>query len=760
MTKIKFSCLAFLGWMCLALILQACSVKKFIPQGKTLYTGADIKLNDTLYASFKQDENLKNALNAVLYPEPNSKFLGGYPNLFFYYKGQKENPGFIYKFLAKKRGEEPVYFEDENVNQTVELIKNRLENHGYYYYTVNSKVDQDTTAKTTSVNYQIAAKRPYTIADYLVEEDSIHPAQLYKDIKSSLQNSLIKKGMRFNLQQFKAERERIDKFLKEKGYYNFNSDFLIFEADTNRYDKQRFDLFLSLKNNIPRRSKHPYVLDSVLVFPNESIEKEKRKLLPEVFNNIHYYQDTLFFKPKRLAPFIQIKPGETYSPDKSKSTSRRLASTGVYKFVNIVYKEKDTVLNENNQYELVAEIRLSPYKKRAIRANLQTVTKSNSFAGPGIGLDYINKNWLKGGEVLKTGSTFSYERQFGGQQKGLQSLQLGLESQVSFPRLLFPFDINHRFKYSTPKTNIRVGYDYLNRSNLYSLNSISASFGYSWQANKYVTHSLNLLKLDYVRLGKTTSEFEAILDENPFLRESFEQQFILGLTYSFTYNELLSENKNSGIYFNLNFDTAGNSLGIFGKQEKGEEVKKFLGLAYAQYAKTDIDVSYHLNLNKNQFLVGRVFAGLGIPYGNSNTLPFVKQFFSGGPYSVRAFNIRSLGPGTYESNDEGGFFDQSGDIRLEANLEYRFPLFNYVNGAIFVDAGNVWLMNENEKLPGGKFTNDFINEFGVGSGVGVRVDIQGFVLRFDLAAPLKKPAQNWKFNYSKPVFNFAIGYPF
>ncbi|MFD2433011.1 BamA/TamA family outer membrane protein [Mesonia maritima] len=179
--------------------------------------------------------------------------------------------------------------------------------------------------------------------------------------------------------------------------------------------------------------------------------------------------------------------------------------------------------------------------------------------------------------------------------------------------------------------------------------------------------------------------------------------------------------------------------------------------------KADVDFRYHYKLDDSgQKLVGRLFGGVGLPYGNSDALPFVKQYFAGGAYSVRAFQIRSLGPGTYdpESNDNSSYFDQAGDIRLEGNLEYRFPIVQYVNGAVFADAGNVWLIQENEAIPGGKFSSNFINELGVGTGIGLRIDIQGFVIRFDLAAPLKRPAYNWEFEYDQPVFNFAIGYPF
>jgi outer membrane protein assembly factor BamA len=282
-----------------------------------------------------------------------------------------------------------------------------------------------------------------------------------------------------------------------------------------------------------------------------------------------------------------------------------------------------------------------------------------------------------------------------------------------------------------------------------------------WEGNTYVTHELRPINIQYVSLGKTSDEFDQILDENPFLRRSFDQQFIAGLTYNFTYDEIVDQSKSGGLYFGANYDMAGNGLNFLGSEnEQGKNT--FLGLEYAHYIKADLELRYHLKLdNDRQKLVGRIFGGVGQPLGTTQSLPFVKQFFSGGPYSVRAFRIRSLGPGTYSPEDgSNSFFDQSGDIKLEANLEYRFPITEYLNGAFFADAGNVWLMQENEALPGGRFSSSFINELGAGVGFGLRVDIQGFVIRLDLASPIKEPTASWNFDASSPVLNFAIGYPF
>lgn len=231
---------------------------------------------------------------------------------------------------------------------------------------------------------------------------------------------------------------------------------------------------------------------------------------------------------------------------------------------------------------------------------------------------------------------------------------------------------------------------------------------------------------------------------------------------------MVDKQKKHQFYLNTTFDIAGNSIGLFGKQEVDNEPKTFLGLEYAQYAKMDIDLHYHFNFGNEHILASRLFAGYGMAYGNSDVIPFVKQYYSGGPYSVRAFKIRSLGPGTYSEETDtnsSSFFDKTGNIRLEANLEYRFPIYSFFKGAIFADAGNIWNSKENSTFNGDdKFSGNFLNELGIGAGLGLRIDIQNFVIRFDLAAPFHDPSlpegERFYFDLKNPILNFAIGYPF
>ncbi|MDD4148860.1 MAG: BamA/TamA family outer membrane protein [Bacteroidales bacterium] len=743
------------------LMLNACSVKKYVPEDEFLFRGGKVSLQDSVKINDKS--SLEKKLQSLLYPEPNTNILGFYPGLYYYYKTQKEKPGFIARFLNKKIGEEPVYFSDVNIENIEDLMENRLQNSGFFHSTISSSIKKDNNSKTAKTNYTVVIGKPYRLNSYTVEVDSIENLDslpVYEELRNTLSETILKNESRYDLGAFKAERDRIDQYLKERGYYNFSPSFIIFQVDTNLNNNNHYNLYLKLKKGVPQKSKVPYVLDKVKVNPNVSKDTADIQQDTTTLDGVIFTQNKIFFKPNRLRPFVLLKPGQLYDPIKSKYTSQRISSIGTYKFVNIKYKEIAAGEDSMSIRHLNGSISLSPMTKRLMRAELQGVSKSNNFTGPNFSLTYLNRNIFKGGENFSATGNFGYEKQIGNKTSGSSSLQLGMNLSLIFPRLIFPGNFDKYFKYAIPKTKVSIGIDYYRRSKLYSLSSYSASFEYIWNANRFVTHQLNPININFVQLGNRSPLFNSILNENPFLKRSFEQQFIAGLAYSFTFSELSEVQKKGRIYLKFNFEIAGNTISLFGKHHNSDTIKSFLGLPYSQYVKGDVDFSYHYDIdNSGHILIGRIFSGIGIPYGNSQTLPYVKQYFSGGSHSVRAFQIRGLGPGTYNPIDNNNMhFDRSGDVRLEFNLEYRFPIISVLKGALFFDAGNIW--NLNESVIGGKFTSDFINQFGVGTGFGLRIDVQGFVIRFDLAAPLKNPPTEWSFDYKNPVLNFAIGYPF
>ena len=757
------------------LLSQSCRVKKYIPEGEYLYTGADLELVEE--GEVKDKKQVEGRLETLL-PSANNAILGMRIGVWAYYKGSQEGAGWINRFLKRKLGEEPIYLSDINPVRTEELLMNRMENMGYFYGRTDSEVKRKD--KFASIDFTAWLPTPYTMENLSIERDSL---QIDQAIREILEETELKKGDRFDLQKLNAERIRIDDELKLRGYYNFNSDFLIFEADTTMYGDRRFDLFLRFKDETPEKALLPYRIRDITVFPNYSVTESEDLLDTTVVNGISFIQGVKVFKPELLEEYILFEENQRYSSRYARLTRNRLSSIGNYRYVNVRFTEQDTSMGDGEGV-LDANIYLSPLNRRSVRAEVQGLSKSNNFAGPGILLSLRNRNLWHGGEALNISLNAAYETQIaGGDRTGLNSIELGAKADLIFPRVIFPIPISERFAYSVPKTKISVGAEYLNRVDLYRLVSYNASYGYFWNQNRYVYHEINPINLTFVRMSNASPQFEAILDSNPFLRRSFEQQFIAGVNYTFNYNQMVDVHRVHSIFVGTTIDIAGNTLNLLSRTFS-DDPSTFFGLDYAQYARADLDFRYYLRLNQNNIIATRLFGGLGIPYGNSQSLPFVKQFFSGGPNSVRAFRIRSLGPGTYRPTqfDIGSFFDQAGDIRLEGNIEYRFPIVSVLKGALFVDAGNVWLQNRNEALFGepesprenqGKFTSDWFKELGVGTGVGLRVDIDFFVIRFDFATPIRRPYlpenQRWGSTFDirsrdwrreNLIFNFAIGYPF
>lgn len=741
-------------------MLQACNVKKYVPENELLYTGGKVIVeSDTV---IEQQKQLKEVLEEVLQPEPNKKILGMRLGLYYYYLMQKDNPSFFTKFLYRKIGEKPVYKSDVDEYEVRELLINRLENRGFFYSNAISEFND--RKKTSSVEYTVKIPSPYRLATYQMDSMS-EPA--YSQIKKSFEASYFKKNMRLDLAHMKTERQRIDKDLKDAGYYNFNAEFLKFEVDTNQYEKKKFDLFLGLKDNTPQKSLVPYKITKINVYGKHDTQDSTISSV-ERYNDKNYINSERYFKSKHLDEYIQLKEGQYYNSTDSKNTSRRLSSIGLYKYVSLQYNEMDERLTDEVG-ELEVDIFLSPLNKRALRAELQAVTKSNNFSGPGLNLTYSSRNLFKGGEILNVIAKGAYEFQASAKGSGANySLETGLKTELIVPRVLFPIKLDHNyFEYNIPKTIMSIEGNYMHRSKLYTLLSGTTKFGYTWQANKYMHYEVNPISVNYTKLFYTSAEFDQVLEKNPFIKSSFDQKLISGLTSTITYNGLIDTYKKHKFYASSNIELAGNSISLFARRSGTSDKKRFLGLEYAQFAKADLDIRYHLNLGKEQLLAARIYGGYGIAYGNSDVVPYIRQFYSGGAYSVRAFRIRGLGPGTFnkEENPNISYFDQTGNIRLEANLEYRFPIYSFLKGAVFVDAGNIWNSSANEMYNGtDKFSSKFIEELGMGAGVGVRIDVQGFVIRFDLASPFHDPSlprgKRYDFRWNKSILNFAIGYPF
>lgn len=745
----------------LVMLAAGCSVKKYIPEGELLYQGAELDVRQP-----HPDGNKKmiaEELNGLLYPRPNKRFLGFWPGVYFHYKAEADS-GFLFRMLDRKLGEKPVFLSAVSPDNVAELIRNRLENRGYFMSEVEQKTLPEPDKKKGKVRYEVTLARPYTLKNYQLDADSIGVGG---ELGQAMAESPIREGQRFDLQALKLERIRLDKELKNRGYYNFNPEFTAFEADTNSSRDKTFDLYLNIARNAPAKALIPYRIQRINVYPNFQLGRDSLRSDTLRYDGKNFIRDEEYFNPVHLNPMITFQKGDLYDAEASANTGRRLGSTGAYKFVNIKYEELDSVSAGRDTGRLEANIYLSPLNQRSMQFQLQAVTKSNDFTGPSLSVIYSNRNLFHGGELLNLTLSTGYETQLSGRHfTGRNNLKIGLQGDLIFPRVLSPFRLSpHWFKYSIPKTRLNLGGEYVSRTGLFALSALNAGFGYVWDANRFVTHEINPISVTYFNLLKSSEAFGEILDRNPFLRSSFDQQFIAGLTYAYIYNGMVDARQKHQFSWRTDLDVAGNLVSLLAGASQSRP-KRFLGIEYAQYAKINFDIRYHINLGHEQRLASRFYAGYGHAYGNSEVLPYSKQFYAGGPYSVRAFHTRQLGPGSYarDTEEQRTYLDQTGNIRLEANVEYRFPLISYLKGAIFADAGNVWLSRENPAVPGGEFSENWIRELGLGAGIGLRVDVQSFVIRADLAVPLHDPGaasgERWIKDYRKPVLNLAVGYPF
>ncbi|MBC7914689.1 MAG: BamA/TamA family outer membrane protein, partial [Pyrinomonadaceae bacterium] len=454
----------------------------------------------------------------------------------------------------------------------------------------------------------------------------------------------------------------------------------------------------------------------------------------------------------------------------------RLISLGTFKFVKNQFVETPS----SSDNKLDTYYYLTPYAKKSLRAELTGRTTSANFTGTEVTLSWRNRNAFRGAELLTLSAYGGTDVQVSGINQGNNLFRLGAEASLNIPRFISPvkFKSNSAF---IPRTRMLLGVDLLNRFEAYTLNSFRTSFGYIWKEDIKREHQLNLLSATYVRQLGLTEAYRIAIEDKPDLRKAIEEQFIIGPNYNFLYTNTTETQKTNTFYYNGNIELAGTILGLaMGGNAKNGTPKEIFGTRFSQYIRLENDFRHYFNLGFGSQIASRLIIGTGIPYGNSASLPFIKQFFIGGTNSLRAFRARSLGPGSYRPDPSLGTTsiaaDQTGDLKLEINTEYRPKINQILRGAFFIDAGNIWLLNDDSESPkpGAKFSKDFLKELAVGAGVGLRLDLSFFVLRTDLATPLRKPwlpeTERWvikNINFGSPewrrenlVFNLAIGYPF
>ena len=756
----------------LFLFACSCNVTKHIPENDALYTGSTIKIkpvNDSIKFDSKA---IKEELDALLRPKPNASFLGiKYKLAIYNLAGTQKGKGLRY-WLKTKVGEPPVLGSSVNLEKNRQILENRVENRGYFRSTVT--VDTTIKKKELKVTYTASLNPQYKIRNVTYVIDS---TPLGRQLRNLSKFSFLKPGNPYDLDVIKAERERNDGRLKERGFYFFNPDFLIIDVDSTVGNHQ-VDMYVKIKKETPDKAEHIYRINDVIVYADYNLVNDTAAISAKEqavkYDYYYIYDPDKKFNPKVFSRTLVFKPGDPYNRTAHNLALNRLVSLGVYKFVRARFQETDTTKVPT----LNAFYYLTPAPKKSLRLELSGLTKSNNSTGTEVSLTWRNRNFLKGAELFSAKVFGGLEKQVSAQQPAINTNRLGVEFNLLIPRIIAPvrFNTNSNF---VPQTKATIGYELFQRNTQYTLTSAKASFGYIWKQDVRKEHQLDIISVNYVQPRSITASFQDSLDHNITLARSIEKQFIIGSNYNFNYNSQARPNiKKNNFYFNGNLDLSGNIYGLLsGANVESGNQKGIFGTAFSQYIRTELDFRHYLKTGKKSMLASRALAGIGYAYGNSTTLPFIKAFFAGGTNDIRAFRARSLGPGSYYAGNAAvvGFLpDQPGDVKLELNTEFRAKLFSVFYGAVFVDAGNIWSLKENPQTPGGKFTNKFLNDFAVGTGAGLRIDISFFVLRLDVAFPIRKPyitegskwvLQDVNFGSSdwrkqNLVYNLAIGYPF
>jgi outer membrane protein insertion porin family len=731
----------------MTLALAGCTGMKNISSDNPLYVGHEIRFTDPPSAKKKLTQKMR----GVLRPETNNTFLWMRPSLAFnntLSEKQKKK-----KFWVNKIAE-PVLLSQINPVQVSAAIENRMFHNGYF----QSSVRYDTiypSHRKVKYRYTITQHTPYRFESVEYPKGD---SDLTVKINSVRDKSLLKRGDIYTLDAVKNERIRIDRELKEHGYIYFNPDFITVRADSVSGNHQ-INAVITVKPDTPPESRIPYIIRNIYLHDDHTLDQAVMDTI--VFGNYYLISQNQSLRFATLQRGLFMNPGERYTRSNYMHTIRYMNELPIVRHTNIKFAPYA------NTDSLDVILYLSQRKRFAYTAEFNAIFRSTNYFGPGMVFSYTDRNRNKGSELLKVNLRGRFEMQIVEGQIN-PAYEAGLEVSYQLPRFYpaFLLDIAQR---SLPKTNISVGYNLFNRLDLYRLNSAYTNFGYRWSKSDRVRHSLNPVELIFTRIPEESKsdEFNNYLQENPGVQRSFDEQFIVGSSYEFTYQSS-AKNRNE-FYFNGGIDLAGNLLnGLYSvANAKQDSTGRYtlLGVPFSQYLRTRIDLRYGINLNRHSKLVTRFSTGIGVPLGNSEILPYIKQFYVGGTNSLRSFIARSVGPGSEVPPQ--GFNDLTGDIRLEGNLEYRFTLAGSLKGALFMDAGNIWLFKEDPSRPNGTFRKDtFIKEIAISSGWGLRWDFNFLVARLDFAYTLRTPylpeGERWAntINIWKPAINVAIGYPF
>lgn len=777
----------------LLVLLVGCSQTKFVPKGEYLLRGVDIAVDNKKIS--------KGDLNGVILQKPVRTFLGIPAELWVYNLSDSTGKTKVKRWFNKvfqKIGEPPVIFDSTLYANSLAGIDQYLNSKGYYNAVVKDTLIHR-KGKFVKSRIHIKANAPYRLLDTrIVGSDT----SLVAEVQRISSNSLLRKGIIFDSDILEKERERISTHLRNEGYFFFNKGYIVYEADSTVGDRKVL-LNLVLKSSLGNKEDRgdirdaffqKYKVKEVNVFtnyePTESLEDDHyvQNFSSRVYNGLNImYAHKQNLSPELLNRTVLIRPDELYDNSKVNATYENLSGLKIFRTVSVQFKEvgadssaasKDSsIVKFVNSKELVCNIYLTPSLLQSYKVEGELYLSSQIWGVAG-NIGYSHLNIFKGAEQFNLNFNGSVDFLKGNVKEDVinkvnKSKEFGISSSVYIPRFLMPFNLQKRLKLMSPRTQFLGNYNYQNRP-YYTRNLVSFGFGYSWKFRNKTTISYTPINLSIIKMSNDEG-LKSYLEDRPLLAAAFSDHFISSGVFSIIYNTQQVNSQNSYFYSILNLEMAGNLLSAFNPAFKrigtsdGKKAYSIWGMAYAQYVGSDYTVVYNQRLDSKNRLVYRFQVGAFFPYGNSSVLPYEKYFYVGGANSLRGWQVRALGPGAVPSTITKGQNDLGGDFRLEANFEYRYKLFWSFEGALFVDAGNVWFLPRDHQSSDATFRfNTFIKQIAANTGLGLRLNLGYFIARFDVGMKMVDPSKPYGSRFlfnSAPrsdyfSYHIGIGYPF
>ena len=772
----------------LASLTSCGSVRRYLgPDEHLLYKNSiDIQMADSNAVTAEVNDALKHVKNYIL-QKPNSKVLG-IDRLrvgMTIYGWTSPTDSSMWSNYWRRMGQAPRIYDEARAYRTATQLTSLLQAKGCF----GSQVTFDTAdidGKDLSICYHIRATQRYIIDEVNYHTEDPDVARLLRQWESE---SLLKEGAPYDQENIAAERVRIVNALRDEGYYHATYDLVTFLVDTT-YDRQR----LSIDVNVDSRNLKVYHINNVYIYPGGSNSQQSDTLIytyPGISRTIDYqfiYNEPMAIHPQTISRAMMLFPGMTYRPRYISNTYNSLLSLRNFKYINIEFSESPSSTDSLPLVDAHVRLIRATQQKISLSAELTNASPlgggdSVSFlSGGNLGIEtaveYMHKNLFGGAEQLKVKGSLLLELpklifrgSNGGFYDNFSAFETGLDASLDMPKFLLPFANGIAWQRTRPHTLISIGGSYQYRY-YYERILANTSFGYTWSHRRTTQHQLLPIDLTFVRMLNVLPQFAArIASMNDLrLKYQYSDHFILGARYSYTYSNQQFGTRQNFSLWRFSAESAGNLLsatsGLLGAVTDSNGVQHILGSPYAQYVRIGGELTRYHYIGKRGTFVARTLVGVGLPFGNSVAMPYEKSFFGGGPTTMRAWQLRRLGPGSYNSGSS--MFERVGDLQLVVNLEGRFPIVSIFEGAVFADMGNVWLLNPSDQYPGGELQwGKILEEIAIGVGFGLRVNVSIATLLVDFGIPLYDPGYatdlrwrptHWKFN--QIVTNFGINYPF